>query len=66
MEDYYAIEMNKNETWSITLNGRKAIGEFEHAELANDIAEALNEAFQEGKRFAEDRIKDKLSKFISE
>lgn len=65
MGNYYSIAMNQNETWSITLDQRKIIGEFESAELASNIAEAMNEAYQEGQRFAEERIKNKFADFIS-
>jgi hypothetical protein len=65
MEHYYCVEMNGDGTWRVTLWNRKIIGEFESAEFACDVAEAMNEAYREGQRFAEERIKGKFADFIT-
>jgi hypothetical protein len=69
MEQYYTIQESKRyaaDMWDVVWLHNAYVEGLETPETAQKVADAMNQAYQEGIRYSKDRIREKLNDLLFE
>jgi hypothetical protein len=64
LEKYYSVEVNKAGKFCVMCFVNIVVDNIETADLANDIANSLTDAYEEGKRYMEEQVKSRLNRLL--